>query len=249
MYSDPCGHGGWFSSARNSSSKGGKAGFFSGALLGFDNALFFLGLLPPVIFYSGYELHPQWLFRSILSNSGFAVVGTFVSADSGYCLENSLGLPFGTAGHHLRRNFNFRCTRIGPGSRVRNSRLHGLAVDPRCSHSPLANLSQMTRWASSSSRPSRSSSGIRLRRRTWRWRWLIFIVIFSGSAIVGGVCAAFTALTLRMLRADSDADEGAAATSRTLQLVTLCAAIWAPTFLAELAELLVLWRRSSRRLG
>ena len=64
-----------------------------------------------------------------------------------------------------------------------------------------------------------------------------FIVIFSGSAIVGGVCAAFTALTLRMLRADSDADEGAAATSRTLQLVTLCAAIWAPTFLAELVEL------------
>ena len=40
-----------------------------------------------------------------------------------------------------------------------------------------------------------------------------------------------------MLRADSDADEGAAATSRTLQLVTLCAAIWAPTFLAELVEL------------
>ena len=54
---------------------------------------------------------------------------------------------------------------------------------------------------------------------------------------MGGVCAAFTALTLRMLRADSDADEGAAATSRTLQLVTLCAAIWAPTFLAELVEL------------
>ena len=60
--------------------KRGKRGFFSGALLGFDNALFFLGLLPPVIFYSGYELHPQWLFGLFYQIVGFAVVGTFVSA-------------------------------------------------------------------------------------------------------------------------------------------------------------------------
>ena len=47
-------------------------GFFSRPLLGFDNALFFLGLLPPIIFYSGYELHPRWLFGLFWQIMGFA---------------------------------------------------------------------------------------------------------------------------------------------------------------------------------
>ena len=29
---------------------------------GFSNALFFLGLLPPIIFASGWALEPKWLF-------------------------------------------------------------------------------------------------------------------------------------------------------------------------------------------
>ena len=55
-------------------------GFFSRPLLGFDNALFFLGLLPPIIFYSGYELEARWLFGLFWQIMGFAMVGTLLSS-------------------------------------------------------------------------------------------------------------------------------------------------------------------------
>jgi len=54
--------------------------FFTRPLMGFDNALFFLGLLPPIIFQSGYDLHPRWLFGMFGPILWYALAGTFVSA-------------------------------------------------------------------------------------------------------------------------------------------------------------------------
>ena len=76
---------------------------------------------------------------------------------------------------------------------------------------------------------------------------LDFVVIFAGSAFVGAFVAAATAVVLRALRSDGwdgelrrrtvNPNENAAATARTLQLVVLVCAVWAPTFVAELVEL------------
>ena len=54
--------------------------FFTKPLLGFDNSLFFLGLLPPIIFRSGYELRPSWLVSLWGPILSLAVVGTLASA-------------------------------------------------------------------------------------------------------------------------------------------------------------------------
>ena len=218
--------------------KRGKRGFFSGALLGFDNALFFLGLLPPVIFYSGYELHPQWLFGLFYQIVGFAVVGTFVSAVivgivlkiASVCHLAPLDITFAET-----LTFGALVSATDPVSVI--AVFTELRVDPKMFYlvfgeSVLNDAVGIVLFKTFS-----KFVGYSFTAKNLALAVADFIVIFSGSAIVGGVCAAFTALTLRMLRADSDADEGAAATSRTLQLVTLCAAIWAPTFLAELVEL------------
>jgi len=218
--------------------KRGKRGFFSGALLGFDNALFFLGLLPPVIFYSGYELHPQWLFGLFYQIVGFAVVGTFVSAVivgivlkiASVCHLAPLDITFAET-----LTFGALVSATDPVSVI--AVFTELRVDPKMFYlvfgeSVLNDAVGIVLFKTFS-----KFVGYSFTAKNLALAVADFVVIFSGSAIVGGVCAAFTALTLRMLRADSDADEGAAATSRTLQLVTLCAAIWAPTFLAELVEL------------
>ena len=217
--------------------KRGKRGFFSGALLGFDNALFFLGLLPPVIFYSGYELHPQWLFGLFYQIVGFAVVGTFVSAVivgivlklASVCHLAPLDITFAET-----LTFGALVSATDPVSVI--AVFTELRVDPKMFYlvfgeSVLNDAVGIVLFKTFS-----KFVGYSFTAKNLALAVADFIVIFSGSAIVGGVCAAFTALTLRMLRTD-DTDEGAAATSRTLQLVTLCAAIWAPTFLAELVEL------------
>ena len=49
------------------------------ALHRFDTEFFFLALLPPVIFESGYTLNPETLFRNFDAISVFAFLGTFVS--------------------------------------------------------------------------------------------------------------------------------------------------------------------------
>lgn len=49
------------------------------ALHRFDTEFFFLVLLPPVIFESGYTLNPETLFRNFDAISIFAFLGTFVS--------------------------------------------------------------------------------------------------------------------------------------------------------------------------
>ena len=45
----------------------------------FDTEFFFLVLLPPVIFESGYTLNPETLFKNFDAISVFAFLGTFTS--------------------------------------------------------------------------------------------------------------------------------------------------------------------------
>ena len=56
-------------------------------LLSFPNDLFFLGLLPPILFNSGFELQRELFFRHIKAIMSFATVGTAVAGFSaGYML-------------------------------------------------------------------------------------------------------------------------------------------------------------------
>ena len=52
----------------------------AGSLLGFSNQVFFIALLPPIIFNSGYHLRRDIFFRHIVPIVLFAAIGTLVSA-------------------------------------------------------------------------------------------------------------------------------------------------------------------------
>jgi len=66
--------------ARGTTSGSTRHHFFTKPLLGFDTSLFFLGLLPPIIFRSGYELRTEWLVSLWGPILSLAVGGTLVSA-------------------------------------------------------------------------------------------------------------------------------------------------------------------------
>ena len=221
----------------------GKRGFFSGALLGFDNALFFLGLLPPVIFYSGYELHPQWLFGLFYQIVGFAVVGTFVSAVIvGIILKVASLMHLAPQGITFAETLTFGAlvSATDPVSVI--GVFTELRVDPKMFYLVFGESVINDAVGIVLFKTFSKFVGYSFNAKNLGLAIADFIVIFLGSAIVGGVCAACTAVTLRLLRADGwsgsvATDEGAAATSRTLQLVTLACSVWAPTFLAELIEM------------
>ena len=52
---------------------------FSNTVLQFSGEIFFMALLPPILFYSGYELKRELFFRHIKPIVSFAAVGTTVS--------------------------------------------------------------------------------------------------------------------------------------------------------------------------
>ena len=159
--------------------KRGKRGFFSGALLGFDNALFFLGLLPPVIFYSGYELHPQWLFGLFYQIVGFAVVGTFVSAVivgivlkiASVCHLAPLDITFAET-----LTFGALVSATDPVSVI--AVFTELRVDPKMFYLVFGESVLNDAVGIVLFKTSRSSSGIPSRPRTWRWLWLILLSSF-----------------------------------------------------------------------
>ena len=64
----------------NASSAGGEEEWVAVSLLNFSPAVFFLVLLPPIIFNSGYHLRKELFFRHLTPICLFAVVGTLVSA-------------------------------------------------------------------------------------------------------------------------------------------------------------------------
>ncbi|KAL3905041.1 MAG: hypothetical protein SGILL_009836 [Bacillariaceae sp.] len=52
---------------------------FSNTVLQFSGEIFFMALLPPILFYSGYELKRELFFRHIRPIVSFAAIGTVVS--------------------------------------------------------------------------------------------------------------------------------------------------------------------------
>lgn len=55
------------------------AGEVADSVLSFDSATFFIILLPPIIFNSGYHLHRQLLLRYFTPICLFAFLGTMIS--------------------------------------------------------------------------------------------------------------------------------------------------------------------------
>lgn len=55
------------------------AGEVAESILSFDSSIFFIILLPPIIFNSGYHLHRQLLFRYFTPICLFAFAGTMIS--------------------------------------------------------------------------------------------------------------------------------------------------------------------------
>ncbi|TYZ67007.1 hypothetical protein PybrP1_003256 [[Pythium] brassicae (nom. inval.)] len=56
-----------------------SSGLIAKTLMGFDATTFFVMLLPPIIFNSGYTMKRRYFFENIRSILWFAIVGTFVS--------------------------------------------------------------------------------------------------------------------------------------------------------------------------
>jgi len=225
-----------------------KRGFFSRSLLGFDNALFFLGLLPPIIFYSGYELHPRWLFGLFYHIMGFAIAGTFVSSlIVGVTLRLAAAAGLAPRDITLAETLTFGAlvSATDPVSVI--AVFTELRVDPKMFYlvfgeSVLNDAVGIVLFKTFS-----KFVGYSVTPGSLALAALDFVVIFAGSAFVGAFVAAATAVVLRALRSDGwdgelrrrtvNPNENAAATARTLQLVVLVCAVWAPTFVAELVEL------------
>lgn len=61
-------------------SNSGSSGALAASLLSFSPKVFFVALLPPIIYNSGYHLRRELFFRHLLPISLFAIVGTMISA-------------------------------------------------------------------------------------------------------------------------------------------------------------------------
>ena len=48
-------------------------------LMGFSPSFFFVAMLPPIIFNSGYDMKRSYFFANIYAVLAFAIVGTFLS--------------------------------------------------------------------------------------------------------------------------------------------------------------------------
>ena len=202
--------------------------FFSRPLLGFDNALFFLGLLPPIIFHSGYDLHPRWLFGLFWQIMGFAMLGTFLSAlIVAFVLKLASAAGLAPGGLTLAETLTFGAlvSATDPVSVI--AVFSELRVDPKLFYlvfgeSVMNDAVGIVLFKTFSKFVGYSHGAASL-----AIGFVDFVVIFGGSMVLGALCALSTALVLRCLRCDIDAhhdrrspEERAEAerASRTLQL-------------------------------
>lgn len=223
---------------------------FSKPLLTFDNALFFLALLPPIIFNSGYDLHPRWLFGLLVQIMAFAIAGTFVSAlVVGVTLTSASAAGLAPKVSFAETlTFGALISATDPVSVL--AVFTELKVDPKMFYlvfgeSVLNDAVGIVLFKTFS-----KYVGFENPPYTLLIAVLDFVVIFVGSMFLGFACAIGTALCLKALRApplsdeskddeegDDDDDDAVIETSRHLQMAVLACAIYLPAFLAELVEL------------
>lgn len=214
---------------------------FSRPLMDFDNALFFLGLLPPIIFKSGYELSPAWLFGLFSQIMAFAIAGTLLSALI-VALTLSLASNAGWApdvSFHETLTFGALISATDPVSVL--AVFQELRVDPKMFYvvfgeSVLNDAVGIVLF--------KTFSKLVGYRPTASTLWIAtadFVVIFGGSMILGLSCALCTSACLRILRAPppkkDDDDDDVVEAALHLQLAVLACSMYIPAFFAEIVEL------------
>ena len=214
--------------------------FFTKPLLGFDNGLFFLALLPPIIFHSGYELEGKWLGRFFGTIVSLAVGGTIVST---FCVAVVVAFWSAAGGGSGRRVSFAECLTFGALVSATDpvSVLAVFAakrVDKRLFYlvfgeSVLNDAVGIVLFKTFSKRVGATSSSL----VAFIISVLDFIVIFGGSMVLGAALAACCALLLRLLRAPRGASAGAQGAAARLQVCVLAIFVFAPAFVAELVEM------------
>ena len=183
-----------------------KVKFFTRPLLGFDNTLFFLGLLPPIIYQSGFDLRPSWLFGLFGPILLYALAGTFISA---VVVGASLALvaQCGLVGHRASSvtfaetlTFGALISATDPVSVL--AVFTELRVDPKMFYlvfgeSVLNDAVGIVLFKAFSKYVGHRHSLVTLAIAA-----VDFIVIFAGSMLLGLTCAVFIAGLLKLLRVD-----------------------------------------------
>ncbi|KAJ1461846.1 Sodium/hydrogen exchanger family-domain-containing protein [Pelagophyceae sp. CCMP2097] len=217
---------------------GTRLGFFSRAMLSFDNALFFLALLPPIIFNSGYQLHPNWLFGLFGPIMAFSIAGTLFSAiviGTVLSLASAAGMvPPVTFAETL--TFGALVSATDPVSVL--AVFTELRVDPKMFYLIFGESVLNDAVGIVLFKTFAKYIGFEHSPLTLLIAIVDFIVIFLGSMILGFLCAIAFALLLRLLRCDpSHVTVEGAKNARKLQLVAMAVSVFAVAFIAEIVEL------------
>ena len=213
--------------------------FFTKPLLGFDNSLFFLALLPPIIFHSGYELRPRWLAANFGTIASLAALGTLASsvvvavAVLAWSSAGGRGVSFAEClsfGALVSATDPVSVLAVFAARRV-DRKLFYLVFGESVLNDAVGIVLFKTFSKHVGSAKSSGGSAALI-------ACLDFFVIFGGSMVLGAALAALCAGLLRLLRLprggrDADATHAAA----KLQVAVLAIFVFAPAFVAELVEM------------
>ncbi|XP_047139467.1 sodium/hydrogen exchanger 8 isoform X1 [Hydra vulgaris] len=159
----------------------------------FDPTLFFLVLLPPIIFESGYNLHKGNFFANLGSIVVFAVFGTIISAITIGCGVFMLGKAKIAYELTFRESFAFGSLISAVDPVATLAIFHALKADP---------LVKMLVFGESILNDAVAivlTKAVLLESSSFLFSFVLFIKIFFGSAVIGVLFALVSALILKYI--------------------------------------------------